>query len=513
MRFKIVFLSLFAVFISATGSAEITTINTTTITPADKTSAYYQQILRDPEALRVFFEKMPKGGMLHEHFMGGDFPENLLDIGAKAKFCINPNTYRISTEGDQCPNYRRLMNIPNQPVLYNKIIDAWSMRNFVPSNTETAHDHFFNAFDKFFHLQNTFRGAVLASEVEEAANEKVDYLELSVLNEQDDVLKLAGSIPHTTDPQVMRQSLLKSGIAKIVEAIQRELTEDEKTMRQRLGCDRPNPMPACQVEVRYQYAAFRNGTSAQVFTGLLTGFLLAQQDQRVVGINLVGPEDAYPAMHDYTMHMRWVHFLHQQYPDVKITLHAGELTSALVPPQGLRNHIDQAINIGNAKRIGHGVDIAEEDNSAEILKQMRDNGILAEVNLTSNETILGVKGKDSPLMLYLQQGVPVALSRDDPGILRTNANQEFVLAAYRYRLPYATIKQMVNNSITYSFLQGLSLWENAALGKKVAACEKDTVDKLPVSTTCQAFLNQSEKAMMQWRVLNEFAAFEKQFDV
>jgi adenosine deaminase len=285
MRFQFIIFSLFALMMSTVGNADTAAINTAA-TATDKTSTYYQKILRDPQALRVFFENMPKGGMLHEHFMGGDFPENLLDIGAKAKFCIDPGTYRISTEGDHCPNYRRLMNIRNQPELYHNIIDAWSMRNFVPSNTENAHDHFFNAFDKFFYLQNAFRGAVLASEVEEAASEKVDYLELSVLNQQDAVLKLAGSIPATSDPEVMRQSLLKSGIAKIVDTIQGELSEDEKTMRQRLGCDQPDSPPACQVEVRYQYAAFRNGTPAQVFAGLLTGFLLAEQDHRVVGINL-----------------------------------------------------------------------------------------------------------------------------------------------------------------------------------------------------------------------------------
>jgi hypothetical protein len=33
-------------------------------------------------------------------------------------------------------------------VLYNQIIDAWSMRNWRPGD-ESGHDHFFATFDKF----------------------------------------------------------------------------------------------------------------------------------------------------------------------------------------------------------------------------------------------------------------------------------------------------------------------------------------------------------------------------
>ena len=44
-------------------------------------------------------------------------------------------------------------------------------------------------------------------------------------------------------------------------------------------------------------------------------------------------------------------------PAVKITLHAGELTEGLVPPETLRFHIRESVRMGHASRIGHGAGV------------------------------------------------------------------------------------------------------------------------------------------------------------
>ena len=41
--------------------------------------------------------------------------------------------------------------------------------------------------------------------------------------------------------------------------------------------------------------------------------------------------------------MRMLDFLHGIYPNVHISLHAGELAMGLVPPEGLRFHIRESI--------------------------------------------------------------------------------------------------------------------------------------------------------------------------
>ena len=65
-----------------------------------------------------------------------------------------------------------------------------------------------------------------------------------------------------------------------------------------------------------------------------------------------------------------------------------------------------------------------EDRPYDLLRTMADRRVLVEINLTSNDVILGVTGKEHPLPLYRKYGVPVALSTDErvcrASISRTN---------------------------------------------------------------------------------------------
>src|SRR2546430_17366653 len=76
------------------------------------------------------------------------------------------------------------------------------------------------------------------------------------------------------------------------------------------------------------------------------------------------------SMSDYALHMRIIAFLHQFYPKVRLTLHAGELAPGLVPYEGLCCHIRLAVEEAQAERIGHGVDVMYEDRPHELLKEI-----------------------------------------------------------------------------------------------------------------------------------------------
>jgi adenosine deaminase len=245
---------------------------------------------------------------------------------------------------------------------------------------------------------------------------------------------------------------------------------------------------------------------------LLAGFEAANKDKRVVGLNMVQPEDGPISMRDYKLHMQMVGFLHQLYPNVRISLHAGELNSALVPADGLMFHIQDAVNVANASRIGHGVDIAQEENVGLLLKQMADRRILVEINLSSNAAILNVEGKDHPLPLYMRYGVPVTLSTDDEGVSRSNLTKEYQRAVTTFQLSYLTIKKFIRNSIAYAFLPGKSLWQDDAYQQRVSVCDKDIPGASTVlSQHCEIFLNSNEKASAQWELEKRFAKFENKF--
>ncbi len=243
---------------------------------------------------------------------------------------------------------------------------------------------------------------------------------------------------------------------------------------------------------------------------MLMGFELASHDSRVVGLNLVQPEDWYVPMRDFHLHMEMLNYLKSVYPNVHLTLHAGELRPGMVPTDGLRSHIRESIELGKAERIGHGVDVMYEENPHELLATMARRNVMVEICLTSNDEILGVRGRQHPLAMYLKAGVPVALATDDEGVSRSEMTMEYERAVLDQGLDYPTLKRMARTSLEHSFLPGSSLWSDAHKFTAVHECANDRPTTVP-NPACMKFLSGSEKAREQWRLEHRLADFESKF--
>jgi adenosine deaminase/adenosine deaminase CECR1 len=244
----------------------------------------------------------------------------------------------------------------------------------------------------------------------------------------------------------------------------------------------------------------------------MTGFEISNQSSLVVGIDMVAAEDNHISMKYYETHMQMLNFLSEIYDDVNITLHAGELSIALsnVTASNMTDHIKLAINTGNAQRIGHGVDITYEINSwPDLYQNMSDNMITVEVPLTSNRIILKVEGQDHPIINYTKYGVPVTLATDDPGVLNTNMTNEYSIAASNYTsLNYSDFKKIARNSLEFSFLSGMSLWENPDYSNFVSECKGTEVGFVDINSTCAKFLENNKKANLQWEFETKLKEFE-----
>jgi adenosine deaminase/adenosine deaminase CECR1 len=153
------------------------------------------------------------------------------------------------------------------------------------------------------------------------------------------------------------------------------------------------------------------------------------------------------------------------------------------------------------------VAIAYERDAAQLLATMRQRDVLVEICLTSNDVILGVRGAQHPFPDYMSAGVPVTLATDDEGVSRIDLTHEYLRAAETYRLGYRDLKRLARNSVTYSFLPGPSLWKSRTNTEPVPACAAEPAGGT-ASPACQAFLDASEKARMQWELERAFAAFE-----
>jgi adenosine deaminase len=202
-------------------------------------------------------------------------------------------------------------------------------------------------------------------------------------------------------------------------------------------------------------------------------------------------------------------YLHELYPKVHISLHAGELAPGLVTPEGLSFHIRESVEVGHAERIGHGVDVMHERDAVELLHEMAQRKVLVEICLTSNDEILGIRGDDHPFPIYRRYQVPVALATDDEGVSRSDLTHEYLRAFASYNLTYRDLKGLARQSLEHSFLPGASLWADASKTNEVAQCAG--VHREAESAACKEFLDANAKARLQWKLEQEFAAFENKF--
>jgi len=135
---------------------------------------------------------------------------------------------------------------------------------------------------------------------------------------------------------------------------------------------------------------------------------------------------------------------------------------------------------------------------------MRAKHILVEINLTSNDGILGVSGDAHPFPVYRKYGVPVALSTDDEGVSRSELTEEYERAVLTYHLSYSEVKQLVRNSLEYSFAPGKSYWTSASYVSVTPSCAAGRETK-----QCRQYLEQNDKARIEADLETRFAAFEK----
>jgi adenosine deaminase len=421
--------------------------------PEQKTARYFESVRKQPPLLMDFLRQMPKGGDLHNHLSGAVYAESFVKWAVQGGLCIDRATLSIVAPPPPCDRDqgRPPASAAYQDQgLYNQLLDAFSMRGWNPAR-ESGHDHFFATFGKFGVAASRNTTLMLMEVRSRAAADHLQYLELMFTPDGGAAAGLGRQLGWNEDFGKMREQLLAGGIETILREISKGLDQTEFEERELMHCDEPEADPGCAVEARYLYQVLRGIPKESVFGQMLTGFEIASRDPRVVGLNMVMPEDAYVSIHDFNLHMQMLDFLHKLYPKVHITLHAGELTPILVAPEELF-HIRASVEKGHAERIGHGVDVMREPNPVALLKEMARDRVLVEVCLTSNDVILGVSGAQHPLPVYLKFGVPVALATDDEGVSRSNMTQEYQRAVETYHLSYRDLKKMARASIAYSFL-------------------------------------------------------------
>ena len=435
--------------------------------PANQTltARHLARLLANPvelAELTLFFTQMPKGGDLHHHYSGAIYAEQYLEWVERQGFCIDQTSYRIQTDPELIAAQRQLdaatrnclsaKEVVANDLVYRELLQRWSSKDFANHGAlqPPPDRQFFETFGYFGPVSSTHLDEGLQTIKKRAIAENVSYIET--------MFKMAPAIANAAFDQAVAQAGDDDASLGAIFRSQTIALGNDPVFKQKIAdyVARTEASSAGiddeRFTMRYQTYVVRLLAPSQVFSSLLAGFKAASASPLIVGVNIVGAENQSVSMRDYSLHMKMFRFLKAQYPDVKLALHAGELVLGMVPPEGLKFHIEQALTIAGADRIGHGIDLAHEADSLAIIKTMRDQNIPVEINLTSNDFILGVKEQAHPVTLYRKYGVPLVLSTDDAGVSRNTLANEYVLFASRYKPDYGEVKKLSYNGLRYSFL-------------------------------------------------------------
>ncbi|MCR4030056.1 MULTISPECIES: adenosine deaminase [Flavobacterium] len=445
-------ITLFCIFIAQIGFSQ-------------SAESYLEKIRNNEALLTAFFQQMPKGGDLHHHFSGSVYAEPLLERAIAEDFYLNTETMAVSKTKPANGNWQTFSSIKHEGKLdyyQQQVMQTWSIKDY--NGSAPSDDQFFDSFMKF---EPTIKGHFAEGMLElkkRAIAENVLYIETQLSTIPCDM-----NVSDLTD---FNSKLRQASVQKDEKAVLKLLDELYKSLQQKdakkyaldfntnfiAKLHKDLKMDDDKFTMRYQNFVLRFMDPVDLFKNLTIAFISANDSKLVAGVNIVSPEHGENSMKDYWLHMVMFKYCHSKFPEVKYTLHAGELTLGLVQPEELTWHINDAIYVAGANRIGHGVDIAYEANSYDLLKYMSKNNIPIEINLASNEFILKVKENRHPFTLYKEFNVPIVISTDDAGILRSSMTEQYVLLAKRYPdVNYETIKKYVYNSINYSFIQDASV--------------------------------------------------------
>lgn len=426
------------------------------------TNDYFENIRDNEVALTAFFSHMPKGGDLHHHFSGSIYAEPLLQRAIADDFYLNTETMDVRKEKPSTGDWQLFSTLKTNGTLdsyQQKIMQKWSIKDY--NNVDYPSDKlFFESFMKFEPAIKGNFGQGLLELKKRAISENVSYIETQ--------LSTIPTVLNTDDLTKFNSRLRKLALAKDEKAILTTLDSVYSSLLKKEAesyakdfntnfvtkLHKDLKIDDKQFTMRYQNFVLRFMEPVDLFKNLVIAFISADGSPLIAGVNIVSPEDGATSMKDYWLHMLMFKYCHSRYPAVKYAMHAGELTLGLVQPEELTWHISAAVYTAGANRIGHGVDLAYEKDSYDLLRYMAKKSIPIEINLVSNEFILKVKDSRHPLTLYKEFGVPIVISTDDAGILRTNMTEQYVLLAKRYKnVSYTDIKQYVYNSLHYSFIK------------------------------------------------------------
>lgn len=502
---------------------------------SDNIEEYFNSIKKSSVELTAFVRKLPKGGDLHNHATGAYYTDHMIDYVREKNLFYNPNTKKFEEAEKKSPNSLDYNEFIKKKLP--EVLDLYSMRG-VRNGNVNGHDHFFNTFFYTDSAEPSDVIKIIENIVERNIYENINYLELmvqsipkSIRNEYEEKYNEIFSKKNFSLDDLENYYNQLKNINNIgnIGIIQGEMLKREKKIEEL------NEKHKSNITVNYIQQLKRISTPKDFFLQAYYSMYFASKIDKIVAVNIVQGEDHPLSRNSFDSQMKILNFLYKKFKkdynntEINFTLHAGELVLNESPVEAMKNRISSSLYLSTnkedydkdknhqfdkpiTKRIGHGISIGWEEDFFKLINGMKKYKVPVEICLTSNEGILGIKDSDHPFMLYKKYDIPMCISTDDEGVNRSNLTQEYVKAISRYDLTYAELKNLIRNTIEYSFLSGESLFVEGDYtnikSKFKEIIEKKEWEKFKES---DYLVKHSPKLKKQIELEKELTIFEEEF--
>jgi len=404
-------------------------------------------------------QKFPKSD-LHRHAC----PTPAANLEYAAKMGMNYDlTSNVFTHKQEASNQVSAQDMLGSKSYYhNNYLDAVTMRKGLKDGIDSK-NHFFSTFNTIMSAGMPVK-EILEDEITKFEPNTI-YSELTVDFQKHEKADLEG---FSIDDMENFHKKLFPWLEEYCKHWISKLKEDSEAIAQKLNLNNPLNSQKNTTTVGFLAEIMRTVSSdyaagedslATFFADSAAAFMLSSREpERVLGINVVGPEDDPLSAKDYSNQMKVLKFLREKHPTVNVTIHTGEMTSAGSSRTEMYYRIHDSIEVGGAVRIGHGLCIKDAANATELLREMKKKGVTVEVCLSSNQKIMGIQLDKHPLKIYVDAGVKTVIATDHPHILNTDMTKEYY-KAMKMGLTYRQIKACIRNSVDSSFIPGVGIYK------------------------------------------------------
>lgn len=446
------------------------------------------QILGENEVstdlLKWFFTKLPKGGDLHMHMEGSFPPKTLRHLAIKYNLYYDRSEKMFFPGEVKKKNCVYSKNMSSEE--WEEIFNLISIRD-ISKGSKQANKKFFIAFrligsildnvpipeqvrimKKNARRQNIGYDEImgeLAKTPKPAGFENIFPKEINDENLEkafnhlmqsgyiDQYIEESTALLNACEQDVFEMEFDFDQLLEYFEYLEKQFLlwlEEGPESNQEINFDFP-------VQIGYNLEVMRNRPNGDFFASAAAAMAVAQNDPRVFGFTVDGPQHEAIASDNFLAQMKIIEWLKKRYPDVNITYHALEVNERLSTMEEMQEELWNIFKYVDPKRVGHVTALSESRNPPGLLKHLKANHIGVEVCLSSVQVTTGVKPKKNPIFLILQSEIPVTLNSDDEGLTFSNLSREF-LKAYKCGISYKDITIMIRSSLHYSFLPGESIY-------------------------------------------------------